>query len=94
MLCYLAITMQACSTEFLVCFIKPGLPNCVGGFEQYCAETGRDPCTTLPVLLDIGTDDAERHSMKSYQCAKHPRLPGAALHEVRLIMSSPPAYTA
>jgi len=66
----------------------------VGGFAQYCAETGLNPDTTLPVLLDVGTDDAERHSMKSYPGAKHPRLSGAALQEVCIIMSCPPPYTA
>ena len=52
-----------------------GIP--IGKLSIYTACAGLDPATTLPILLDTGTDNAERIADPLYMGWKHERVRGA-----------------
>jgi malate dehydrogenase (oxaloacetate-decarboxylating) len=52
-----------------------GIP--IGKLALYTACGGLHPATTLPVLLDVGTDNAERLADSIYVGWRHPRVRGA-----------------
>jgi malate dehydrogenase (oxaloacetate-decarboxylating) len=52
-----------------------GIP--IGKLALYTACGGLHPSTTLPVLLDVGTDNAERLGDSIYVGWRHPRVRGA-----------------
>lgn len=53
-----------------------GIP--IGKLSLYVACAGIDPATTLPVCLDVGTDNAELRASGAYLGSREPRLRGAA----------------
>jgi malate dehydrogenase (oxaloacetate-decarboxylating) len=52
-----------------------GIP--IGKLSLYTACAGLDPATTLPIMLDTGTDNAERIADPLYMGWKHERVRGA-----------------
>jgi len=53
-----------------------GIP--IGKLSLYVACAGIDPAMTLPVCLDVGTDNAELRASAAYLGSRVPRLRGAA----------------
>ena len=51
-----------------------GIP--IGKLSLYSACAGIDPATTLPIVLDVGTDNEERRSHPDYLGWRHERLAG------------------
>jgi len=43
----------------------------------YSACAGIDPATTLPIVLDVGTDNEDRHYDPTYLGWRHERVTGA-----------------
>ncbi len=55
-----------------------GIP--IGKLSLYTALGGIDPARTLPVLLDVGTDNSERLDDPMYLGWRHPRVGGDDYH--------------
>ncbi|MEB3297331.1 MAG: NAD-dependent malic enzyme [Cyanobacteriota bacterium] len=55
-----------------------GIHICLGKLAVYTLCAGVDPSTTLPVMLDVGTDREELRADPCYPGLREPRLRGAA----------------
>ncbi len=55
-----------------------GIHICLGKLAVYTLCAGVDPATTLPVMLDVGTDRADLRENPTYPGLCEPRLRGAA----------------
>jgi malate dehydrogenase (oxaloacetate-decarboxylating) len=55
-----------------------GIHICLGKLAVYTLGAGVDPATTLPVMLDVGTDRSELSADPTYPGLRRPRLRGAA----------------
>lgn len=55
-----------------------GIHICLGKLAVYTLCAGVDPATTLPVLLDVGTDRQDLRDHPTYPGLREPRLRGAA----------------
>jgi len=55
-----------------------GIHICLGKLAVYTLCAGVDPVTTLPVMLDVGTDRADLRENPTYPGLREPRLRGAA----------------
>ena len=59
-----------------------GISICIGKLSIYCAAAGIHPVETLPVSLDVGTDNEELLSDDAYLGYRHPRLRGEEYFEL------------
>ena len=59
-----------------------GIAICIGKLSIYCAAAGIHPAQTLPVSLDVGTNNEELLKDDAYLGYRHPRLGGKAYFEL------------
>ncbi len=59
-----------------------GIAICIGKLSIYCAAAGIHPAETLPVSLDVGTDNKDLLTDDSYLGYRHPRLRGEEYFEL------------
>ncbi len=59
-----------------------GISISIGKLSIYCAAAGIHPCETLPVSLDVGTDNEELLNDDVYLGYRHPRLRGPEYFEL------------